>query len=145
MEEGGVSRGEVAGRGGQRPPQPWDRPSPRHDERAVDVASRLCAHEGCNKHPCFGPPGKGGPQGRGVAKWCAICAAKHDKGAVDVVSRLCAHEGCNKHATFGPLPDDYAESLKRVPRLFCSEHAPPEYVHSVSVAFYQRDLEPLRA
>ena len=62
----------------------------------VDVVSKRCAHDGCNRQPRFNAP----DQTKGV-----YCATHKLPGMVDVASRRCVHDGCIRKPSFN-APDE---------------------------------------
>jgi hypothetical protein len=56
----------------------------------IDVKSKRCEHEGCNKRPVFDKKG-------GNGSWCVNHKTAE---MVDVKSKRCEHEGCNKRPNF---------------------------------------------
>jgi hypothetical protein len=69
----------------------------------INVKNKTCAHEGCNKQPCYGIE-------NGLAEFCAT----HKKdGMIDVNNKKCAHEKCNKQPNYG-VENGLAE--------FCATH-----------------------
>ena len=69
----------------------------------VDLMSRKCAHDGCDKQPSFGTKATG----------AVFCAGHKRAGDTDVKSKRCAFEGCKKHPSFG---------TKATGALFCGRH-----------------------
>ena len=113
----------------------------------VNLVSKRCAHDGCNKHPSFGTRATGalfcGRHKRPgdtnvVSKRCAfdgcnkipsfgttasgaLFCAKHKRaGDTDVKSKKCSAEGCQKHPTYGPAPETKGGPRKK---LRCVTHA----------------------
>ena len=65
--------------------------APRSLEGMVDVKSRRCAAEGCNKYPAFNLPGEN------TARYCGD---HRQPGMIDVHNKRCAEAGCQKRPTF---------------------------------------------
>lgn len=57
----------------------------------MDVKSRRCAAEGCNKYPAFNIPGEN------TARYCGD---HRQQGMIDVHNKRCNFEGCTKRPTF---------------------------------------------
>ncbi len=57
----------------------------------MDVKSRRCAAEGCNKYPAFNVPGEN------TARYCGD---HRQAGMIDVHNKRCNSEGCIKRPTF---------------------------------------------
>ena len=72
----------------------------------VDVKSRKCGTESCNKRPSFGVAG---------AKTAEYCAQHAPDGMVDVYNRKCRTGSCGKQPSFGVAGTKTAE--------FCAQHA----------------------
>ena len=71
-------------------------------EGMIDVKSRRCAAEGCNKYPAFNLPGE---------NTARFCGDHRQPGMIDVHNKRCAFEGCQKRPTFnyvGELPSLFA-------------------------------------
>lgn len=60
-------------------------------EGMVDVKSRRCAAEGCNKYPAFNVPGEN------TARYCGD---HRQPGMIVVHNKRCAQDGCEKRPTF---------------------------------------------
>lgn len=75
-----------------RPTEPnWLPGCARSLEGMVDVKSRRCAAEGCNKYPAFNVPGEN------TARYCGDHRVS---GMIDVHNKRCAADGCEKRPTF---------------------------------------------
>ena len=72
----------------------------------VDVKSRKCRTEGCDKWPLYGVAG---------TKTVEYCAQHAPDGMVDVKSRKCRTEGCGKRPSHGVAGSKPAE--------YCAQHA----------------------
>ena len=73
-------------------------------EGMIDVKSRRCAAEGCNKYPAFNLPGE---------NTARFCGDHRQPGMIDVHNKRCAFEGCQKRPTFnyvGKLPLCFKEA-----------------------------------
>ena len=57
----------------------------------IDVKSRRCAAEACNKYPAFNMPGE---------NTARFCGDHRQPGMIDVHNKRCAFEGCQKRPTF---------------------------------------------
>lgn len=64
---------------------------PCSQEGMIDVKSRRCAAEGCNKYPAFNLPGE---------NTARFCGDHRQPGMIDVHNKRCAFEGCQKRPTF---------------------------------------------
>ena len=71
----------------------------------IDVKSKRCVYEGCNKHPTFNLPTETKP---------LFCFEHKKENMVDIKHKRCVYEGCNKQPTFN-LPTETKP-------LFCFEH-----------------------
>lgn len=87
----------------------------------IDVKSRRCAAEGCNKYPAFNTPGE---------NTARFCGDHRQQGMIDVHNKRCAFEGCQKRPTFNyvgvpHLPGRHHSSLDPCKqREFLSQHMP---------------------
>lgn len=81
-------------------------------EGMVDVKSRRCAAEGCNKYPAFNVPGEN------TARYCGD---HRQQGMIDVHNKRCNTEGCIKRPTFN------YPGAGHLPLTFCVSSGPSPY------------------
>ena len=72
----------------------------------IDVKSRRCAAEGCNKYPAFNMPGE---------NTARFCGDHRQPGMIDVHNKRCAFEGCQKRPTFNYVGETKTGSISPCP------------------------------
>ena len=76
----------------------------------VDLVSKRCAHDGCDKHPSFGTE----------ATSALFCGRHKRVSDTNVKDKKCSTARCEKHPSYGPAPE--TEGGPRT-RLRCATHA----------------------